>query len=123
MSQRGQDVRQERRLVAAAPGLRPQVARRQERCVGFDHQTLRGDAGHEIAQAQATAVVANPAGDADVQAELEIGSQLPIGAGEAVDDRRPQPWPPRTQDGEEAVVGGPFVEEDRQSGFGPPAPA
>jgi hypothetical protein len=53
-----------------------QVTWQQERRVGFDHQPLGRDALHQLAQADAAALVANEAGDADAQTELQVAVEL-----------------------------------------------
>src|SRR5262245_32533349 len=79
-----QDVRQERRLVAPRFRLRLQVARREVGRVGLEQQAIARDLAHQLQQVLAAPLVADPAGDADVEAEVEIGAQLLALAGEAV---------------------------------------
>ena len=64
------------RLVAAMRGLGLQVARQQVRRVGLDQQPVERDLAHQFAQVLAAALVADPAGDADRQAEVEVVAQF-----------------------------------------------
>ena len=82
-----ENMRQEGGLVAPCPGLRPQVARREVRRVRLEQQPVFRDLLHQLEQVLSAALVADPAGDADVQAEVEVGLQLFRCAGEAVRDR------------------------------------
>ena len=49
-------------------------------------QAIGGNSLHHLAQMQAAALVVDPAGDADVQAELEIGIAFLLAAREAMRD-------------------------------------
>src|SRR6266705_4332000 len=73
-------------LVAPRPGLWLEVARREIGRVGLDEKPVARDLAHQLEQVPAAALVADPAGDADVQAELEAGAQLVAPAGEAMGD-------------------------------------
>src|SRR5699024_3308491 len=55
------------RLVAPGFGPWSNRAGRQIRTIGFDHQAVVGDASNTVEQVLTAALVANPAGDADVQ--------------------------------------------------------
>src|SRR6478736_1371609 len=81
------NVREERRLVAARFRLRTHVARREVGRVGLEEQPIGGNVAHELEQVRAAALVANPARDADVEAEVEVGVQLVLLAGEAMRHR------------------------------------
>ena len=85
---RARHVGQIRRLVAARLRSGLDVARQQIGRVAFDHQPVGGDAFDDLAQMQAAALVVDPAGDADVQAELEIGIAFLFAGREAVRDAR-----------------------------------
>jgi len=65
-------VRQVFWLISAAAGLRPQVARHQVRSIRLDHQPLEGDESHQFPQVLAPPFVADPAGDADREIEVEV---------------------------------------------------
>src|SRR6185312_16766609 len=80
------DMPQVCRLVAARGGLALQLARQQIRRIGFDHQTLGGYVAHEREQMRAAALIADPARDADREAEPQIFFELRARAGEAVRD-------------------------------------
>src|SRR5262249_21443420 len=82
-----QDMRQEGGLVAPRPGLRAQVARREVGRVGLEQQPLARDLANQLEQVPAAALVANPAGDADKEAEVEVGAQLFALSREAMGDR------------------------------------
>src|SRR5678815_815103 len=81
------DVRQEGGLVPARLGLRPEVARRQIGGVGLEDQPVAGDFLDEIQKMAPAALVADPAGDAHVEVELQVGAQFVALAGEAVRHR------------------------------------
>jgi hypothetical protein len=67
--------------------LRAHRARQQVGRVGFDHQPVRGNVLHQLAQVQAAAFVAQPAGDAHVPVLVQVIEQFLARAGEAVHDR------------------------------------
>src|SRR3989440_6666806 len=69
------------------PGLGPEIARREVRRVGLEEQPVARDLAHQLEQVPAAPLVADPAGDADVEAEVEVGLQLLLAAGKAVRDR------------------------------------
>src|SRR5947209_6659120 len=79
-----QYVRQESGLVAPRLRLRPHVAGRQVRRIGLEQQAIARDVAHERKQMLPAALVADPAGDADVEPELDIGVELVLLAGKAV---------------------------------------
>src|SRR5688572_5453918 len=79
-----QDMREEGGLVAPRLRLRLEISRREVGRVGLQQQPLARDLAHQLEQVRAAALVADPAGDADVQAEVEISLQLLALAGEAV---------------------------------------
>ena len=54
-------------------------------------------------------LVADPAGDADVQIEIEVGRELCAGAREAVNDGPDEPIPVTSHDLQERLVGIPLV--------------
>src|SRR5919108_1851715 len=80
------DVREKRRLVAPRFRLRLHVARREVRRIGFDEQPLALDFAHELEEVPPAALVADPAGDADVEAEIEVSTKFLAAAGKAVRD-------------------------------------
>src|SRR5688572_11564090 len=79
-------MRQIHRFVAPALRLRPQVARQEIRAVRLDQQPLRRDRAHDFAQMHPTALVADPTGDTDVQAEIEVSARLVDSRREAMRD-------------------------------------
>src|SRR5688572_7013664 len=81
---RVQDVGQERGLVAARLGLRPEVPRREVGRIGLQQQAVEWNVAHQLDQVPAAALVADPAGNADVEAKLEVRVQLGFLAGEAM---------------------------------------
>src|SRR6185503_6321499 len=81
---RAKNVRQKGGLVAPRLRLRPQIARREVGSVGLEQQPVARDLAHQLEQMLSAALVADPAGDADIQAEAEVGLQLFALAGEAV---------------------------------------
>src|SRR5262249_55183342 len=85
------DVRQERGLLAARLGLGLEVARREIGRVGLEQQPFPRDLLHELQEMAPAALVADPAGDADVEIELEIGAQFVALPGEAVRHRALHP--------------------------------
>src|SRR3954468_20344102 len=81
-----ENVRQKRRLVAPRLGLRSHVARRQVGRVCLEQKPVVRDVAHEPEQVLAAPLVADPSGDADVQAKLQVGVELVLFAGETVCD-------------------------------------
>src|SRR2546425_13166840 len=81
------DVRQKSRLVALTSGLGPEIARREVRRVGLEKQPVAGDLAQQLEQVPAAPLIADPAGDADVEAEVEVGLQFLFAAGKAVRNR------------------------------------
>ena len=79
-------MRQIHRFVAPALRLRLQVARQEIRAVRLDQQPFRRDRAHDFAQMQPTALVADPTGDTDVQAEIEVSARLVDSRREAMRD-------------------------------------
>jgi len=94
-----------------------QVARQQVGRVGLHHQSMRGDVAHEFLQVGAAALVADPAGDADVAVEVEALEQLALAAGEAVHHHPRQTVAQRAQDGHEIIVRVALVGEQRLAGL------
>ena len=83
---RVEHVRQIHRLVAAALRFRLQIARQQIGRVGFDQQPVGGNVPHHLTQMQAAALIADPARDADMQIQIEIGARFVDARGEAMRD-------------------------------------
>ena len=75
-------VGQEGRLVAARSRAIGEIARGEVGSVGLDQQAARGDEADQGPQLLAAALVADPAGDADVEIERQVALQR--GAREAV---------------------------------------
>jgi len=109
---RGGDVRKIRRFVAPRDRSGNEVARQQVRTVGLQQQPLGGYVPDEGEQMRAAALIADPAGDADRQSELEVAVELGAGAGEAVRDAAPLRRV-LAQDGDEVGVGIALVQEHR----------
>ena len=80
-------MRQKGGLVAARLGLGLEVAGREIGRVGLQQQPFPRDLLDELQEMTPAAFVADPAGDSDVEIELEIGVQLFLLAGEAVRHR------------------------------------
>ena len=81
------NMRQESRLVAPRFRLRLKVARREIGRIGFEQQPLARNVAHQLDEMPAAALVADPAGDADIEAQVEVRVQLIFAAGEAMRDR------------------------------------
>src|SRR5690606_12929420 len=79
-----QDFGEEGRLVLAALRFGAQGARQQVGRVGFEHQPSLGNLSYQRLQVSASAFVADPAGDADVQVEIQVGIERALLASEAV---------------------------------------
>src|SRR5690348_14719653 len=77
-----ENMRQEGGLVAPRLRLRPQAPRREIGRVGLEQQPVARNVLYQLEQVFAAPLVADPAGDADVQPEIEIGMQLRFLAGE-----------------------------------------
>lgn len=82
----GAYVRQVRRFVATRRWCRMQVARQQVRRIGFQQQPILWNAADERGEMPAPPLIAEPARDADRQAELQAIRELRGLAGEAVRD-------------------------------------
>src|SRR5688572_14191340 len=78
------DVRHEGRLVAARLGLRLEVPGGGVGRVGLRDEALARDVAHQLQQVAAAALVADPAGDADVEVELDVRVQLVLFTSEAM---------------------------------------
>lgn len=91
-----EDVREVSRFVPAVAGM-PQagfreVAGEQVGGVCFQHKALERNAAHQFTQVMTTALVANPARNADVQVAVQVVLKFLAGAGEAVHYRSWQAW-------------------------------
>jgi hypothetical protein len=104
MRDRFKDVRQVHRFVAAAGWFRLQIARQQVGSIGFDHEPVRREVSHDLAQMMAATLIADPARDSDVEAELQIGARLFDACREAMGDAARQSGPEVTQDRDEVLV-------------------
>ena len=81
-----QDVLKVHRLVAPGLRLRNEVAGKEVRRIGLDHEAIERNAADDFAQMQAAALVADPARHPDVEVEIQTGVERGAVAGEAVDD-------------------------------------
>src|SRR5688500_6059329 len=95
---------QEARFIAPTARPRVQVARQKIRRVGSEQQAIGGYAPPELAQMQAAALVADPAGDADVEPEPQVIIELCVVAREAMRDTAREPRPVLAQDSHERRV-------------------
>mgnify|MGYP003520886974 CR=1 FL=1 len=86
----------------SGPGL--QVARQQVRGVGLHQQAVERDFAHQFAQVLAPAFVADPAGDADRQAQFQVVTQLAPVTGEAMSDAACEPRQVVLENGDKSVV-------------------
>ncbi len=82
------NVREVSRFVPAVAGM-PQagfreVAGEQVGGVGFQHEAVERNAAHQFTQVVTTALVANPARNADVQIAVQVVLKFLAGAREAV---------------------------------------
>jgi hypothetical protein len=84
-------MRQVHRFVAAALRLRLQVARQQVRAVRFEQQPLGGNRADDFAQVQSAPLVRDPAGDANVESEVEVRAGFGHPGREAMRDAADQP--------------------------------
>src|SRR6185436_3559254 len=106
-------MRQVHRFVAAALRLRLQVTRQQVRPVRLEQQPLGRNRAHDFAQVHSATLVRNPAGDADVQAEIEVLAGLGNPGGEAMRDAADQLRAVFAQDSQEVVMGVALMQEYR----------
>ncbi len=111
-------VRQERGFIAPRGRLLQEVARQQVGAVGLEHEPAGRYAADEGLQARAAPLVADPARDADVQPELEIGFEFVPGSGEAMRNATLELPDLLAQDGKEIVVGVALVQKYRFSEVG-----
>ncbi|MNC66944.1 hypothetical protein D3C75_1173990 [compost metagenome] len=79
-----QYFRQVRRLIATVLRLRAQAAGQQIGRIAFKHQASTGNLAHQRVQVRAPAFIADPAGDADVQVQIEVTEQRLLFTGEAM---------------------------------------
>src|SRR5215472_13761052 len=106
------DVGKIRRLVAARGGLWGEIARQKVRAVRLEQELARRYRAHQRHEVRSAALVADPAGDADREAEREVGIELRLSAGEAVRDAR-VPGAVLAQDRDEVRMGVALVQEHR----------
>src|SRR4051812_27715805 len=110
----GCDVRQIRRLVPAVRRLRLQVSRQQVRAIRLDHQLAGGNAAHEWQQVSASALVADPASDTDVETHAQVVIQLVRLTCEAMSDAASsQRARVLSQDGDKVIVRVTLMQEHR----------
>lgn len=109
------DPGQERRLIPPAHRWRFGGRRQQERGIGLDHQPFGRDHGHALAQRGATALISHPAGDAEVQIQLDTGLDHRLIAGKAVKDGIRERIAMLAEDGEEVSRRVALVEKDRMT--------
>src|SRR5690606_2936484 len=110
------DLGKKGRLVLAALRFGAQGARQQVGRVGFEHQQPLGNLAHQRLQVSASAFVADPAGDADVQVEIQVGIECALVAGEAVHHGRAEMIAEGPQDLHQALGGVALMEEYRPLG-------
>src|SRR6185436_19020488 len=108
---RAKDVREVGGLVAPRLGLWLEIPRRQVGRIGLEQQPVARDLAYQLEQVLAAALVADPAGDADVETEIEVGLELLALTGEAVGNRVPHSM--RFEDLREPRVGVARMEKKR----------
>jgi len=106
-----EDVWQMARLVATVPGLRLEVAWQEVWRIGLEHQPVGRNAADELAQVPATALIADPAGDADREPQLQVVVQLLRVAREAMCDPSRDACAVVAQDRQESVMRIALVQE------------
>lgn len=87
--------------------------RQEEGRVGLDHQAIGGDLRHPLAQGRAASLVADPAGDAEMQIQRAAGFDHGDVTGKAVQHRARQGGTVLPQDGEKVVLGIALVQKHR----------
>ena len=105
-------MRKIRRFIAARGRSGCEVARQKVGTIGLEHQPLARHLWHECGEVRAATLIADPAGDADRQTELQIALQLLSRAGEAVSDAAPARGV-LAQYGDEIIVRVALVQEYR----------
>lgn len=90
-----------------------QIARQEVGRVGFDDQPVRWNLSHGVAQVQAASFIADPAGDADVQIEIQIGTDLIAARREAMRHATPQLRAEFSQDLDKILVSIALMQEYR----------
>ena len=91
------------------------MARQQVGAVGFQHQPVGGNLADQLAQVVAAALVADPAGQADMQVEVQVAIERRALAGEAVYDCLRNIVTPGLEDLQHAAAGIALVDEQRQA--------
>ncbi len=114
-SNRSSDPGQIGGFVAACFRLRPDGSWHQIRAVGFDEQTVVRDQRHDVVQISATALVADPARDADIKIHRQIGFECGPIVGKTVDDGLGQPRSGVLQNRQETLMRLPLVQESRET--------
>jgi len=112
----GKHMRQEGRLVTPIARSRPQIPRQQIRTIGFDQQALGGDIAHQLQQMRAAALIADPAGNPDVQPQIQVSVKRSAIAREAVHYGVAQQIAARPDHRQKTCVGVPFMQKQRQAG-------
>src|SRR5476649_496509 len=102
------------RFIAAVFRLGSQRARQQVGRVAFQHQTATWDFPDQRVQMRPTALVADPAGDADMQVEVEVAEQRRLFAGEAMHHGSAQVVAVILEDLQQALVGVALVKKHWQ---------
>lgn len=107
------DAGQKGRLIAARPGRIRQRAWQQVGRIGFEQQPIGRDAWHQLGQVVAAALVADPAGDADVAVIGLVRVEVGGGTREAVHDDARQAGTVLTEDAGDAAMRIAIVDEHR----------
>lgn len=100
-------------FITPALWLGFQIARQQIGRIRLNDQPVGGNLSHHLAQVQAASFVADPAGDADVQVEIQIGTDFVHAGREAMRDTTHQARAVLLQDRDEIFVGVALMQEYR----------
>ena len=106
---------QESGLIAPSTGLFGQIPGQQVGRVGFDHYPVQGQVANGIPEIGAPALVAEPAGDPDIQVHVQVVTRHLRRTRKAMSDSAAQVATNRTQQFHQFLVGIALVQENRQS--------
>src|SRR6185312_3868003 len=100
----GGDMGKIHRLVASRGRLRIEIPRQEIRAVRLEEEPASGDVPHQAGEVCAPPLIADPTGDSDRKAELEVTLELPCSVGEAMRDTTGERRPVLAKDGDEVLM-------------------
>ena len=107
-------MRQESGLIAPTAGLFGQIPGQQVGRVGFYHYPVQGQVAYGIPEIGAPAIIAEPAGDPDIQVHVQVVTRHLRRTRKAMSDSAAQATANRTQQFHQFFVGVALVQKNRQ---------